>query len=351
MKLEENIVLAPLTTFGVGGPARYFVNAATQADVLEALRFTRERDLPLFVLGGGSNLVVADAGFRGLVMKIGSRGIVERESGKQVIFEVAAGEDWDAFVALSVARDCAGIETLSGIPGSVGGTPVQNVGAYGEEVAETITSVRALEIASMSVRDLSNAECGFTYRTSIFNSTERGKYIVLRVTFALERGGKGKVVYADLKKRFASHSGTPSLLEVREAVREIRHSKGMLIVENDPDCRSAGSFFKNPIVANTEYERIAQLARDGAPPPKYPADEGRVKLSAAWLVEHSGFHKGYSRARVGISNKHTLAIINRGGATAAEIMALKEEVQSGVRKRFGIELQPEPVFLGFDSNV
>ena len=350
MTLQENIPLAPFTTFGVGGPARYFIAASDQQEVLDAVRFAADRSLPLFVLGGGSNLVVSDSGFPGVVLKIGLRGILEREEKGKRIFDVAAGEDWDSFVALTVAQDCAGIETLSGIPGSVGGTPVQNVGAYGQEVSETITSVRVLDMDSMQVHDLGNGECGFAYRTSIFNSTHRGRFIVLRVTYALTPGGKAKLTYADLQKRFADYPGTPPLATVRDAVRKIRHSKGMLIVEGDPDCRSAGSFFKNPIVSANVYDDIVQAAQSMSifgTPPKYPAGEGQVKLSAAWLVEHAGFKKGYGNGPVGISTKHTLALVNRGGATAADILALKQEVQSGVQQKFGIELIPEPVFLGF----
>jgi UDP-N-acetylmuramate dehydrogenase len=199
----------------------------------------------------------------------------------------------------------------------------------------------------MQVRDLENPESGFAYRTSIFNSTERGRYIVLRVTYALTPGGKARVTYADLKKYFPEGS-QPSLQQVRDAVREIRLSKAMLIVPNDDDCRSAGSFFKNPIVAASKYDEIAAPV-NGSAPPKYPAGDGKVKLSAAWLVEQSGFKKGHSRGPVGISRRHSLAIVNRGGATAADILALKDEVQRGVRETFGIELMPEPVFVGFES--
>ncbi|MCU1308524.1 MAG: UDP-N-acetylenolpyruvoylglucosamine reductase [Acidobacteriaceae bacterium] len=346
MDIRENIPLAPLTTFKVGGNARYLVEARSADDVLATVEYARSNHLPLFILGGGSNLVVADAGWPGLVLKIAIGGVSERDNADKKEFEVGAGEDWDKFVALTVARNCAGVETLSGIPGTVGGTPVQNVGAYGQEVAETITSVRVLELATMQVRDLGNSECGFAYRTSIFNSSERGRYIVLRVTFALTLGGTARIAYADLKKYFPEGS-SPSLQQVRDAVREIRLSKAMLIVPNDDDCRSAGSFFKNPIVDAAKYEEVAARVNGNAPP-KYPAGDGKVKLSAAWLVEQSGFQKGLSRGPVGISRRHSLAIVNRGGATAADILALKNEVQAGVRDKFGIELTPEPVFVGFE---
>jgi UDP-N-acetylmuramate dehydrogenase len=346
MEIQENIPLAPLTTFKVGGNARYFVEASTADDVMFGVEYARSNHFPLFVLGGGSNLVVADTGWPGLVLKIAISGIVEKESADKRTFEVGAGEDWDKFVALTVTRNCAGVETLSGIPGTVGGTPVQNVGAYGQEVSETITSVHVFDITTRQFRDLSNAECGFSYRTSIFNGTERGRYIVLKVTFALTPGGAAKIAYADLKRYFPE-GGSPSLQQVRDAVREIRLSKAMLIVANDDDCRSAGSFFKNPIVDEAKYAEVAAAA-NGNVPPKYPAGDGRVKLSAAWLVEQSGFQKGFARGPVGISRRHSLAIVNRGGASAADILALKIEVQDGVRSKFGIELTPEPVFVGFD---
>ncbi len=347
MHLRENVPLAPLTTFQVGGPARWLVEAATEDDVRAAVDLARSRGLPLFILGGGSNLVVADAGFPGLVLKIALLGVEESPHGDQRVFEVAAGEDWDAFVARAVARDCAGIECLSGIPGTVGGTPVQNVGAYSQQVADTITSVRVLDLEQNQVLDLANADAGFTYRASIFNSSARGRYIVLRVSYALTPGGKPTLEYADLKKHFEGKPD-PTRAEVREAVRQIRLSKAMLIVPGDPDCLSAGSFFKTPIINQTEYARIAGIAgQKGLKPPSYPAPDGRVKLAAAWLVEQSGFNRGFVRGNVGISTRHSLAIINRGGATAAEIIALKNDIQQRVFDSYGVQLQPEPVFLGF----
>ncbi len=348
MKIREHLTLAPYTTFQVGGPARFFVEAADESEVLQALQHARSHSLPLFVLGGGSNLVVADTGWPGLVLKIGISGISTRESNGKRLFHAGAGEDWDKLVALSVEQNCAGIECMSGIPGTVGGTPVQNVGAYGQEVAETITSVRVIEIATGNVTEMSNAECGFSYRTSIFNSTQKGRYIVTQVSYLLTPGGAPRIDYADLKRHFAGRSQSPSLGQTREAVRQIRASKAMLITAGDDDCRSAGSFFKNPIVAVAEYERIAALSvcREQKPP-SYPAEDGQVKISAAWLVERSGFHKGFAMGRVGISRKHSLAIVNRGGATAAEIVELKNRVQEGVANVFGVTLHPEPVFVGF----
>ena len=349
MQIQENIALAPLTTFRVGGAARWYAEARTAEEVLQAVNLARANNWRLFVLGGGSNLVVADTGFFGLVLKIAIAGIDDRSEDGKRVFEAGAGEDWDALVAHAVARDAAGVECLSGIPGTVGGTPVQNVGAYGQEVADTISSVQVFDMQRGVIRDICAEACGFGYRTSIFNTSERGRFIVLKVTYALQPGGAPTIEYADLKKHFAASTDTPSLAAVRDAVRNIRHSKAMLIVEGDPDCRSAGSFFKNPIVDTATDERIQQLAAErGVTPPRFATPEG-TKLSAAWLVEQSGFHKGYTVGAVGISSKHTLAIVNRGGAKATEIVALKNEIQQRVRGTWEINLHPEPVFVGFDD--
>ncbi len=349
MLIREQVSLAPLTTLGVGGPARYFLEAASQSDVLEGVEFARAQQLPLFVLGGGSNLVVADRGFDGVVLKIGLRGIEHEESSREEApFRVAAGEEWDAFVARAVEAGAAGIECLSGIPGTVGGTPVQNVGAYGQEVSTTIREVEALDLSTLETTTLTNSQCGFAYRTSRFNTSDRGRYILLSVTFVLHRGRRPSLRYADLQKYFADHAGEPTLAEVRSAVRSIRHSKAMLIVPGDEDARSAGSFFKNPTVPLKQFEGLsAQLESRGLQLPSYPASDGTRKLPAAWLVQHAGFPKGYGTGAAGISRRHSLAIVNRGGATAADVLALKDEIQKRVLNEFGIELQPEPVFVGF----
>jgi UDP-N-acetylmuramate dehydrogenase len=351
--IQENIPLAPLTTFKVGGPARYFVEATTEDDVQAAVAHANERQWPLFVLGGGSNLVISDDGWPGLVLKIAISGIAQQRELQDDVFQVGAGHDWDAFVAHAVERNYAGIECLSGIPGTVGGTPIQNVGAYGQEVAEVINTVRVLEIASGQMHELENAQCGFSYRSSIFNTTHQGRYIVLGVGYHLLRNGTAKVEYTDLKKHFSGLSRKPSLLQVRDAVRAIRQAKAMLLVEGDDDCRSAGSFFKNPIVSRAEADRIEAHASQIGPKetmPRYQADEGLVKLSAAWLVEHAGIHKGYGHGPVGISRKHTLAIVNRGGATAQDIIGFKNEIQQRVLDVWGVRLHPEPVFVGLPGS-
>jgi UDP-N-acetylmuramate dehydrogenase len=348
MLLQENVALAPLTTMGVGGPARFFVEAASTPEAREAIAYAKSCNLPLFVLGGGSNLIVSDAGWPGLVLKVAIQGINHRHGHGTAYFDVGAGEDWDQFVAMTVQHNCAGVECLSGIPGSVGGTPVQNVGAYGQELAETIDSLVALDLRSGEEEEFEKADCGFAYRTSIFNTTERGHYVILRVTYALVHDAEPRVAYTDLQKHFAGLPRKPTLAEVREAVRQIRASKAMLISPGDEDSRSAGSFFKNPVLSAGEFEALKQRAAARTlDVPSYPALEVQRKVSAAWLVEQSGFPKGYGNGRVGISRKHALAIVNRGGATAAEIVALKDEIQGRVDDRWGIRLEPEPVFVGF----
>ena len=351
MQILENIPLAPLTTLRIGGPAKYFVEARNIAEVQEAVTYARSRNLPLIVLGGGSNLLISDAGWPGLALKIAIEGIEPRAAHDEdgnVIFDVGAGESWDRFVSRSVMARCAGLECLSGIPGSVGGTPVQNVGAYGQEVAETIEAVQVLDLRDGQVRELCREACGFGYRSSIFNTTESGRFIVLRVSYALTPEGKPRLTYADLKRHFAGRETTPNLAETREAVRHIRALKGMLIVAGDPDCQSAGSFFKNPVLSEAQHEDLKQrAAARGLTVPSYPALVTHKKVSAAWLVERSGFTKGYGFGHAGISHKHALAIVNRGGATAAEVLALKEQIQHRVEEIWGVHLEPEPVKVGF----
>jgi len=350
MQVEENVSLAPLTTFRIGGPARFFVEAKSLADVEESVRLARTEDLPLFILGGGSNLVVADSGWPGLVLKIGITGI-ERRPGETndglALFDAGAGESWDRFVSHAVMAHCAGVECLSGIPGNVGGTPVQNVGAYGQEVSNTIESVEVFDLKENQVRELCNEACGFSYRSSIFNTTERGRFIILRATYALAPWGEPHLEYADLKRHFEGRETAPSLAETREAVRHIRARKGMLIVEGDPDCRSAGSFFKNPVLLAEQHDELKKRAdAKKLTIPSYPALEKNRKVSAAWLVEHSGFTRGYGFGHAGISSKHALAIVNRGGATAAEILALKDQIQQRVEEIWGVRLETEPVMVG-----
>jgi UDP-N-acetylmuramate dehydrogenase len=348
MKIDENVDLAPLTTLQVGGSARYFTAAHTIAEVQEAVAFASTRNLPIFLLGGGSNLVISDKGWLGMVLKIAIPGIDKSFLDTHCEFEVGAGENWDDFVAQSVAHDCSGIECLSGIPGSVGGTPVQNVGAYGQQVADTIASVLVLDLRDGQVRELCAEACAFGYRTSIFNTTERGRFVILRVTFRLLRGGEPHIEYADLRRYFAERKTTPTLAETRDAVLQIRQSKAMLIRPGDEDSRSAGSFFKNPVVSPEQYEALTERARQrDLHMPSYPELQSKRKVSAAWLVENAGFHKGYTQGAVGISRKHALAIVNLGSATAADILAFKNQIQQQVKEVWGLQLEAEPVFVGF----
>ncbi len=351
--VQENIPLAPLTTLKIGGAAKYFVAAKVASEAQEAVAWARTRDLPVFVLGGGSNLLIADAGWPGMVLKVAIAGIQRRpeldEKGR-AIFDVGAGETWDKFVSDAVRARCAGVECLSGIPGSVGGTPVQNVGAYGQEVSETIESVQVLDLKDGQLRELCNEACQFAYRSSIFNKGEPGRFIVLSAAYGLVPEGDPRISYADLKRHFDGWATMPTLAETREAVRHIRALKGMLITPGDPDCQSAGSFFKNPVLSEAQHEDlIKRAAARRLNVPSYPALESHKKVSAAWLVEHSGFAKGYGFGRVGISSKHALAIVNRGGATAAEVLALKDQIQHRVEEIWGVCLEPEPVMVGFEQ--
>jgi UDP-N-acetylmuramate dehydrogenase len=295
------------------------------------------------VLGGGSNLLVRDSGFDGLVLQIAIRGL---ESSGEGGLSAGAGEIWDGFVDYAIGYGLAGVECLAGIPGLVGATPVQNVGAYGQEVAETIESVRVFDRETSSWAELSKTECRLRYRESLFNTDEPGRYIVTRVRFRLRPQGEPSMRYADLQRWFGGGE-KPTLAEVAKVVRGIRREKGMLLVEGDADCRSAGSFFKNPIVPLSALEVVAAaMGIDSSKVPHWPAGEGRLKLPAAWLLEQAGFVKGYGEGPAAISTRHTLALTNRGGATCADIERLQERIVSTVRERFGITLEREPVLLG-----
>jgi UDP-N-acetylmuramate dehydrogenase len=355
--IQENVPLAPLTTLGVGGAARFFAELRAEHEWPEALAFARQRCLPVFVLGGGSNLVVADKGFDGLVVRIALRGIESHVEGDLAQLSVAAGEEWDAIVAYCGGRNWAGFECLSGIPGSVGGTPVQNVGAYGQEVSETITTVRAYDRTTDQIVELTNTECQFSYRRSLFNTIARERYVVLRVTYVLRVNGVPALRYPDVQQYFAASASAPTLAAVREAVLAIRRRKAMVLDPHDPDTRSAGSFFKNPIISPEQFAaletnaRVAGIVRADETIPRYVAEAGQVKVPAAWLIERAGFARGYTRGRVGLSNKHTLALINRGGARASEVVELMREIQGRVQERFALQLVPEPVLLGFDDKA
>lgn len=353
MEIRENILLAPYTTFRIGGPARWFMEATNEAELMEAVMFARNQRADLFVLGGGSNLLVADKGFPGVVVHVANRGIREQMDGAYSIFTTAAGENWEGFVNDVVERDFAGVECMVGIPGTVGGTPVQNVGAYGQEVATTIVSVRALDRTTLRMVDFAGSGCQFTYRRSIFNSTARDRYIVTEVSYRLRAHGAPHLAYQDLADAFAGKAA-PKLSQVSKMVREIRRRKGMLLVEGDANCRSAGSFFKNPVVSESLLADIsarvtkeANLSGAGQVEsiPHFAAEKGTVKLLAGWLIEHAGFPRGFALGAAGISTKHTLSIVNRGDATAAGILALRDQIRQRVLSQFGICLEQEPVYV------
>jgi UDP-N-acetylmuramate dehydrogenase len=327
------------TTLRLGGPAREWVVATTEAEVTAALDTTD----PVLVIGGGSNLVVADAGFDGRVVEVATRGISpDTESADPscggVLVKVAAGETWDDLVAVAVDRGWVGIEALSGIPGRVGATPIQNVGAYGQEVSQTIASVRVWDRALKGVRTFANADCLFGYRTSRFKA-DPGRHVVLDVTFQLTVGTLGTPVgYAEFARTLGVETGQRAPLgEVREAVLGLRRGKGMVLDPEDHDTWSAGSFFTNPVV---DVDRVPEGA------PAWPQEDGLVKTSAAWLIEHAGFAKGYAAGSAALSGKHVLALTNRGDATTHELLALARAVRDGVETTYGIRLVNEPVLVG-----
>jgi UDP-N-acetylmuramate dehydrogenase len=347
MQIHENVPLGPRCTLGVGGAARFFVEARTEADVLQALEWARRRGLPCRVLGGGSNLVVADEGVDGLVVQAMLRGRVMRESQGAIELTAAAGEPWDDLVALTVGRGWAGLECLSGIPGLVGATPIQNVGAYGQDVSETITAVRALDRRDQHVVTLGTPECGFAYRDSRFKSQEPDRYVVLAVTYWLRPGGAPAVRYAELPRHLEARGiRSPSLADVRDVVLTIRRGKSMVLDDADENRRSCGSFFVNPVVSAEDLARVEGLGSDPAMP-RWPEPGGRVKLSAAWLIERAGFSRGEGDGPVGLSTRHALAIVARDGARASDIVGFARRVRARVEERFGVRLVPEPVFWGF----
>jgi len=348
-RILSHVSLAGRTTLGVGGQARWLATTTCEDDLLDALAWSRRNEAPVFVLGGGTNVVVSDAGFDGLVIDVAIRGIRCTERERDVHLRVGAGESWDDVVSYAVTRGLSGVECLAGIPGRVGATPIQNVGAYGQEVAETIDSVDAIALSTGERRVFSKRECEFGYRDSIFKRAERGRWVVTAVTFALVRHGSPSIRYPELARALEGNV-SPTLLDVREAVIKLRTSKGMVIDANDPDTRSVGSFFMNPVVDDESFDAFLRRAKasgiDLESIPRFPA-AGETKLSAAWLIEHAGFRKGMRFGRAGLSSKHALAVVNAGDAEAEEIRALAERIQSGVEESFGIRLEPEPTFVGW----
>jgi UDP-N-acetylmuramate dehydrogenase len=353
-EIRREVPLAPRTTLGVGGAAARFCEARSEADLAAAIAYARVERLPLTLLGGGSNVVVADEGVPGLVVHVALRGLHARDEGDRVLVDVAAGEPWDEVVARACDEGLAGIEALSGIPGSTGATPVQNVGAYGQEVADTIVAVRVIERATGAVRTLSPAECGFRYRHSALKARPDA-YAVVAVTFALRRGDATVVRHGELGRALGGTGASPA--RVREAVIALRRAKSMVFdppgsPSRDENARSAGSFFTNPVVDPVHAARVVELAvargsvAGAEEVPRWNEPDGRVKLAAGWLVEHSGFSRGLRRGAVGLSTRHALALVCHKGATTAALLAFAEEIRAGVHARFGVTLEREPVWIG-----
>jgi len=349
---RAKVPLGPLTTLGVGGPADEFVEVLTERDAIDAVREADTAGTPALVLGGGSNLLVADRGFAGRALRMAARGVTRTRDGERVAVTAQAGEPWDELVAACVAEGLAGVECLSGIPGLVGATPIQNVGAYGQEVADTVTAVRAWDRVAREVVTLPAARCGFAYRDSAFKSGAPGRHVVLAVTFALTPGGVASVRYGELSRALAGDAA-PTLGRVREAVVALRRAKSMVLDPGDPESRSAGSFFTNPIVTAALADRVEADARatgalrEGEAMPRFAAGDGRVKLAAGWLIERAGVGRGEAMGRAAVSKAHALALVARDGCTAAEVVALARSVRGRVRARWGVTLAPEPVLVGF----
>ncbi len=346
--VDERVPLAPFTTLGVGGMARWFVAMSEVADVPHVYAWARARNLPVHVLAGGSNVLLADRGFPGLVLRVVLRGIAEIPERSSVLITAAAGEAWDPFVAWAISRGLAGIECLSGIPGSVGATPIQNVGAYGQEVAEVIESVSVFDSVAERMVVLDGRACGFSYRGSRFKYPDAGRFLVCSVTFRL-RPAPATVKYPDVLDRLRRLGvAAPTLADVRRVVLEIRRAKGMVVDAEDADTRSVGSFFTNPVVDVARADVIQRAV--GTPMPRYVTVDGRVKLPAAWLLEQVGAVRGFSHGAVGLSSKHPLAVTNRGGASAAAVVAFAAELKRRVEDRFGLRLVPEPTLVGFEDD-
>lgn len=348
MRVADNASIAPLTTLRLGGNAARLVTAEREVAVVDVVREIDSRREPLLVLGGGSNIVVSDAGFPGTVLRIGTHGRTTVTEGDRLHMTVQAGERWDLFVESVVDEGLAGVECLAGIPGLVGAVPMQNVGAYGQDVSETIVRLRAYDRELRRIVELDRAECGFAYRSSAFRGKER--HVILDVTFALERTRESRPIrYAELARALGVPEGESApLATVRTTVVELRRKKGMVLDTSDLDTTSAGSFFTNPILSAAALAVLRDRSQGEGSVPAFPEPDGRFKVSAAWLIEHAGFPRGFVGAggRVAVSSKHALALVNRGGATTEELIALARRIRDGVRARFGVALENEPVFVG-----
>lgn len=341
--VAENCPIASLTTFEIGGCARFLAQPSNDSEIMAALEWARPLGLEIYPLGGGSNILAADAPFNGVLIRPENSEIrVISEDDRQVIISAGAGVVWDDLVAHTVAHNWQGLECLSGIPGRVGASPMQNIGAYGQDVAQTICAVEAREIATGLAVTIAARDCAFSYRSSAFKTIWRGRFIITGVHYRLAKDGAPQLRYRDLTNYF-QNAPVPSLAEARQAVLEIRRAKSMLHDTNDPNHRCAGSFFTNPIVEQSLGQELSQRYADM---PTYPAEAGRCKVSAAWLIEHAGFPKGYRQGRARLSDKHVLCLVNDGGATAAEVMTLARTIQEGVYQKFGVRLVAEPNIIG-----
>lgn len=349
--MREDISLASRCTFGLGGPARWFLEVRDEASLAAAIEWAARAKVRTFVLGGGSNVVIDDAGFDGLVIAPALRGIVHRAVNDGVVVTASAGESWDDFVAHAVTNEWAGLECLSGIPGWVGATPIQNVGAYGQDVSESIVSVRVFDPTSGLARDVSAAECEFAYRDSAFKRAGHPlqRMIVTSVSFALRPGGAPKLAYAELSRALAGSTAT--LAHVRDTVIALRRAKSMVVDSNDPNHRSAGSFFTNVIVPRAEFESLctraiaARIVERGDEVPRFDNGPDAVKVPSAWLIERAGFRKGERHGAFGISTKHALALVHHGGGRTADLLAFADAIRARVREVFGVTLAMEPVLV------
>jgi UDP-N-acetylmuramate dehydrogenase len=353
LPIENDVPLAPLTTIRLGGPARYLARCGSVAELRMVLEFAREKSLPVTILGGGSNMIFADEGYRGLVVQPLLRGITMKEAGRDVFVTASAGETWDELVRQCTAKGYGGLECLSGIPGSAGAAPLQNIGAYGQEVSESITSVVVLDRISGRESTLEHDQCGFGYRQSIFKGAEKDHYIITSVTFRLRIAGEPEIRYAELRRLLDSRGqakgvspGESALTAVRDAVLTLRGGKSMVITPADPHCRSVGSFFMNPVLTKEAFDRLLKQVgtTEGNVTVQSFAAGGGIKVPAAWLVEHAGFPKGFRLGGVGVSDRHALALVNYGGTTT-ELLQLAEDIRTAVRTQFGIRLELEPVVI------
>lgn len=362
MYSPTSLQLADCTTLGVGGPALAHAQAMSHDEVRDALRWAQARSVPVLVLGGGSNLLVSDAGFPGLVLEVFDwRHELEHEDDDHMLVHIGAGVEWDELVAFTVSEGLAGIECLAGIPGRVGAAPIQNIGAYGQELSDTVVRVEVMDRSTGDVLQLSADACGFGYRTSHFKTQWAGRFVVLGVTLRLRRNGVPRIAYAELQDALgrnirgrdedADSRRLPSLTEVRLTVNALRRRKSMLLSEDDPNARSAGSFFVNPIISTSQWERlVAALPPNSGPPPAWPAGDGLHKLSAGWLIEQAGFEKGFRFGRAALSSKHALALINPGDATTTDLLNLAALIRNAVVQQFGVRLHPEPTLVGVDDH-